>query len=782
MFNKAINAASHIVILVILGLTVIHAQTTEFSYQGALKTNGVPANGIYDFEFALFDALSGGSQLGATMTRSSVAVANGIFSVQLDFGSEFPGANRFLEIRVRQTGGGAFTPLAPRQLVTSSPYSVKSLSADTAASAASAANAAQLGGVAASQYVVTNDPRMTDARPPTAGSSNYIQNTTSPQTASHFNISGNGTAAGMLSGSIVNATTQFNIGGSRILSNAGVSNLFAGVGAGLANTGQNNAFFGSNSGFLNTTGFGNAFFGSFAGNLNTVGSENAFFGGHAGYQNTTGTGNAFFGSFAGQSNTTGASNAFFGPHAGSANATGGNNTFVGAFAGWANTSASSNTFVGAGAGYLNTGSGNAFFGSDAGRSNNSANNNTFVGAGAGYLNTSGGNNAFFGSSAGLSNMTASNNAFFGSFAGNLNTTGASNSFFGSNAGQSNTTGNDNSFFGGFAGNSNTIGIDNSFFGTNSGGASTTASFNSFFGAGAGQANTTGNGNAFFGRNAGDTNTTGDTNTIIGDSADVLSDDLSNATAVGFQAVVGTSNSLVLGRVNGVNGAPSGTNVGIGKVNPSSRLQVINDDGQTGTIRVGNDTVWASGQTRRVVFGDGTFAYIGEEDADDRLVLQGRLGVRFKGLAGAIVGPDADNQLSLGSLTNRWTAVYAANGAIQTSDARLKTNINGLNYGLSQVMQLNPVSFTWKGNSDDRTHLGLLAQDVEKVIPEAIVTSSDPSEPLGMNYSTLVPVLVKAVQEQQKTIEVQQKLIEQLESRLSVIERKLKTKHITHRRR
>ena len=90
-------------------ITAIQAQTTEFTYQGNLKDGVNAANGNYDFEFALFDALTAGTQLGSTVTRNSVAVAGGTFAVSLDFGAQFPGANRFLEIRVRIVGGGAFT-------------------------------------------------------------------------------------------------------------------------------------------------------------------------------------------------------------------------------------------------------------------------------------------------------------------------------------------------------------------------------------------------------------------------------------------------------------------------------------------------------------------------------------------------------------------------------------------------------------------------------------------------------------------------------------------------
>jgi hypothetical protein len=114
-------------IILTLACGAAFAQTTEFTYQGSLKNGAVPAAGNYDFEFALFDSVAGGIQVGAAQTRSGVAVADGTFSVKLDFGGQFPGSNRFLEIRVRQTGGGAFTSLTPRQAVTSSPYSVTSV-------------------------------------------------------------------------------------------------------------------------------------------------------------------------------------------------------------------------------------------------------------------------------------------------------------------------------------------------------------------------------------------------------------------------------------------------------------------------------------------------------------------------------------------------------------------------------------------------------------------------------------------------------------------------------
>src|SRR5262249_55027785 len=122
-------------IFALLGLLIfispLQAQTTAFTYQGKLVDNGLPATGNYDFQFSLFDALSGGTQQGATLTLTNIAVTNGIFTVQLDFGacaSCFNGASRWLDISVRLTGGGAFTSLAPRQPINSTPYAIKTQS------------------------------------------------------------------------------------------------------------------------------------------------------------------------------------------------------------------------------------------------------------------------------------------------------------------------------------------------------------------------------------------------------------------------------------------------------------------------------------------------------------------------------------------------------------------------------------------------------------------------------------------------------------------------------
>lgn len=368
------------VLFVMMSATASIGQTTLFTYQGRFIDGGSPANGTYDMQFKLFDGatVGTGTQISSTITNGTVTVSNGVFTVQLDYGATaFPGADRFLEIGVRPAGSSSpYTVLAPRQQLTSAVYAIRARATTTADTAT---NATQLGGIPANQYVLTSDSRLTDPRPPTAGSSNYIQNTTSPQASSNFNISGNGTAGGTLSADVISAATQYNIAGSRFLSIAGTANTFAGIGTGFANAGDSNSFFGAAAGLANTTGNNNSFSGAFAGASNKQGNDNAFFGSNAGRNNTESS-NSFFGSSAGTANTTGYSNSFFGSNAGQKNKSADNNSFLGANAGLNNVTGARNTFAGEGAGRNNiTGSDNAFFGVNAGGVNTSANGNTFIG-------------------------------------------------------------------------------------------------------------------------------------------------------------------------------------------------------------------------------------------------------------------------------------------------------------------------------------------------------------------------------------------------------------------
>jgi hypothetical protein len=99
------------------------ATGSEFTYQGRLTDAGNPANGSYDLQFILYDAAAGGAQVGPIVTSDDMTVANGLFTVSLDFGSVYNGASLFLDIAVRPGAStGTYTQLAPRQALTPTPY------------------------------------------------------------------------------------------------------------------------------------------------------------------------------------------------------------------------------------------------------------------------------------------------------------------------------------------------------------------------------------------------------------------------------------------------------------------------------------------------------------------------------------------------------------------------------------------------------------------------------------------------------------------------------------
>lgn len=105
----------------------VAARCMTITYQGRLSDSGASANGQYDLQFTTYDALTGGTAQSGTITVENAPVVNGVFTVQLNFGSSFTNNDkaRFLEIGVRAgTSTGAFTILTPRQLITSVPFAV----------------------------------------------------------------------------------------------------------------------------------------------------------------------------------------------------------------------------------------------------------------------------------------------------------------------------------------------------------------------------------------------------------------------------------------------------------------------------------------------------------------------------------------------------------------------------------------------------------------------------------------------------------------------------------
>ena len=117
------------------------AQGTAFSYQGQLTDGTTSANGTYDLTFSLWNAATAGDQQGATLTQTAVGVTNGLFTATLDFGSQFNGQSRWLEIAVRTNGATAFTTLTERQPVLPTPYAIHAATAGSAATATTAGSA-----------------------------------------------------------------------------------------------------------------------------------------------------------------------------------------------------------------------------------------------------------------------------------------------------------------------------------------------------------------------------------------------------------------------------------------------------------------------------------------------------------------------------------------------------------------------------------------------------------------------------------------------------------------
>lgn len=146
-------------------------------------------------------------------------------------------------------------------------------------------------------------------------------------------------------------------------------------------------------------------------------------------------------------------------------------------------------------------------------------------------------------------------------------------------------------------------------------------------------------------------------------------------------------------------------------------------------------------------------------------------------------PTANNAYRLGGSSWRWIDIWSVDGTINTSDKRDKTNIRDIQYGLTEIMKLHPVVFNWKDAPERGDKLGLIAQELETVIREAVVSKSytkdlngnkevTNNDRLGVYYSDLTPVMIKAIQEQQLQIQSKDEKIQLLENELTSITERL----------
>ncbi len=208
-------------LILIITLTIMlpvfaAAQGTAFNFQGRLNDGTNPANGAYDLQFKLFDAITGGTQIGSTISRPNTALINGVFSVNLDFGATaFNNPNAvFLEIAVKPSGSpNAFTILGPRQQLTVVPFAVRANSATNADNSTIAQNANTLDGL---------------------NSSDFIRNSVTPIANQNFNIVGNGVINGTL-----NVAGDTTIGSPTITSNLNISGNITAAGNAQQNRASN---------------------------------------------------------------------------------------------------------------------------------------------------------------------------------------------------------------------------------------------------------------------------------------------------------------------------------------------------------------------------------------------------------------------------------------------------------------------------------------------------------------------------------------------------------------
>jgi hypothetical protein len=551
--------------------------------------------------------------------------------------------------------------------------------------------------------------------------------------------------------------------------NTGKYNTFFGYQAGAANTtGDGNLFMGNTAGSVNTTGRENIFVGTYSGNHNTIGnynqfigflsgqyntsgSENTFSGYQSGQSNTTGSQNYFSGMYSGNNNTIGSQNHFEGYKAGGFNSTGYSNHFSGCYAGFHNSTASYNQFIGYYAGYSNTtGNVNLFIGSHAGGSNTTGSQNHFVGYLAGYSNTTANQNHFDGYEAGYYNTTGYENYFSGFHAGMNNTEGYQNFFVGNGVGENNSYGQNNHFMGYKAGFSNTSGGSNYFSGVNAGYSNTLGSSNFFEGYYAGYKNTIGYSNQFIGYGAGYNNTTGFSNFYCGHQAGYSNVNGTNNVFIGTNAGYNelgsnrlyisnsaTSTPLIYGDFTGQKLTINGNLVvkkGLDNSNPTLQLTEIgNRSVSVQYNNVNQSTYWKTLATGLNNFGVFTFWCNTTPDGGDVFQLYSDGGGWLKG------------------------------SLVESSDKRLKKNINSLTGTINKIKQLRGVSYNWIDKERGSTEqIGFIAQEVEEVFPQLVKTNENGYKAVA--YSHLAPILVEAIKEQQQQIEELKKQIEELKKK------------------
>ncbi len=218
-------------------------------------------------------------------------------------------------------------------------------------------------------------------------------------------------------------------------------------------------------------------------------------------------------------------------------------------------------------------------------------------------------------------------------------------------------------------------------------------------------------------------------------------------------------------------AAGGGKVGIGTTSPGYLLEVGLSTGTAIAAKFINN---GGGLSPTAIFTNSNAAGFAAKFANTG----GGISAAFQGE----IQPAVDNTDSLGDATHRFTAVYATNGTIQTSDERQKKDIEDSDLGLDFITKLRPVSYYWKTGADTGLHYGLIAQETEKILSEvkkqapnpneAIVVHDEKTDQYGIKYSELISPLIKAVQEFYKAFAATQIETQKLQAENSQLKTRL----------
>ena len=220
--------------------------------------------------------------------------------------------------------------------------------------------------------------------------------------------------------------------------------------------------------------------------------------------------------------------------------------------------------------------------------------------------------------------------------------------------------------------------------------------------------------------------------------------LNNATAIGANAEVTASNALVLGSINGVNGATANTNVGIGTTSPLATLHLdLLDHGSSDSLLIGNTSSKGlefydsgSGVDIRSFVVPLYINYAGQNTVLN--ATGGRVGIG----TGLNVPSNLLTLVQLGgpAIADGWNTY---------SSRRWKTNIHPVENALNKVERLRGVSYDLKDSG--KHEIGVIAEEVGQVVPEVVSYEQNGKDATGVDYSRLTALLIEAVKQQQREI-------------------------------